>query len=82
MKMNRLTILLFHKPFDVLSQFSGGLHPGHHPTLASFGPFPADVYPVGRLDADSEGLLLLTNHATLKHRLLSPEFRHPRTYML
>ena len=77
-----LTIILFHKPFDVLSQFSEGLHPGRHRTLASFGPFPPDVYPAGRLDVDSEGLLLLTDDAMLKHRLLSPEFHHPRTYLV
>ncbi len=76
------TVLLFHKPYGVLSQFSEGLHPGRHRTLASFGPFPADVYPAGRLDADSEGLLLLTNDAGLKHRLLTPRFRHPRTYLV
>jgi 23S rRNA pseudouridine2457 synthase len=76
------TIILFHKPFDVLSQFSEGIHPGRHRTLASFGPFPPDVYPAGRLDTDSEGLLLLTNDVILKHRLLSPEFHHPRTYLV
>lgn len=73
--------ILFYKPFGVLSQFSEGLHPGRHETLAAFGPFPKDVYPVGRLDADSEGLLLLTNDNALKHRLLDPRFRHPRTYL-
>jgi 23S rRNA pseudouridine2457 synthase len=73
---------LFYKPFGVLSQFSEGIHPGWHNTLASYGPFPNDVYPVGRLDADSEGLLLLTNDNALKHRLLDPRFRHPRTYLV
>lgn len=76
------TVLLFHKPYGVLSQFSSGLHPGRYRTLASFGPFPGDVYPVGRLDADSEGLLLLTNSAPLKHHLLTPRFHHPRTYLV
>jgi 23S rRNA pseudouridine2457 synthase len=80
--MSTPTIILFHKPFDVLSQFSGGLHPGCHRTLGSFGPFPNNVYPAGRLDTDSEGLLLLTNDARLKHRLLSPKFHHPRTYLV
>jgi len=75
-------IFLFYKPYGVLSQFSGGIHPGRHETLASYGPFPNDVYPVGRLDADSEGLLLLTNDNALKSRLLDPRFRHPRTYLV
>jgi len=82
MQQNAPTVILFFKPFDVLSQFSKGIHPGRHPTLASFGPFPPDVYPVGRLDADSEGLLLLTDNRTLKHRLLTPGFHHPRTYLV
>jgi 23S rRNA pseudouridine2457 synthase len=81
MKRTPPAVLLFHKPFGVLSQFSEGPHPGRHPTLASFGPFPDDVYPAGRLDADSEGLLLLTNSALLKHRLLTPRYHHPRTYL-
>ena len=50
--------------------------------MSDFGPFPPDVYPVGRLDADSEGLLLLTNDNRLKHRMLDPRFGHPRTYLV
>jgi 23S rRNA pseudouridine2457 synthase len=69
--------ILFHKPFDVLSQFTSE---GEHRSLREFGPFPPDVYPVGRLDADSEGLLLLTNDNRVKHRLINPAFEHPRTY--
>ncbi|WP_245877727.1 pseudouridine synthase [Spirosoma fluviale] len=62
----------------MLSQFS---KEGHKQTLADLGfDFPTDVYPVGRLDADSEGLLLLTNDKQLNHRLLNPKFRHNRTY--
>lgn len=62
----------------MLSQFS---REGDKPTLADLDfDFPADVYPVGRLDADSEGLLLLTNDKQLNHRLLNPKFRHNRTY--
>jgi len=61
----------------MLSQFSPE---GDKPTLASLGNFPGDVYPVGRLDADSEGLLLLTNDKELNNRLLNPRFRHQRTY--
>ncbi len=50
-------------------------------TIADYGPFPADVYPAGRLDADSEGLVLLTNDGDLQHRLLEPRYRHSRVYL-
>uniref|UniRef100_UPI00404741DC pseudouridine synthase n=1 Tax=Algoriphagus sp. TaxID=1872435 RepID=UPI00404741DC len=66
-----------YKPFGVLTQFSG-----EGPTLASLGEFPRDVYPVGRLDKDSEGLLLLTDDKSLNHQLLNPRFAHQRTYFL
>mgnify|MGYP000639747039 CR=1 FL=1 len=67
-----------YKPFGMLSQFS---REGNHPTLADLGfDFPKDVYPVGRLDHDSEGLLLLTNDNRFKTRLLDPKQRHYRTY--
>lgn len=69
---------LIYKPYLMLSQFS---REGDKPTLADLDfDFPTDVYPVGRLDADSEGLLLLTNDKQLNHRLLNPKFRHNRTY--
>ncbi|GHB64576.1 pseudouridine synthase [Persicitalea jodogahamensis] len=62
----------------MLSQFS---REGEHATLADLDfEFPKDVYPVGRLDADSEGLLLLTNDNFFKTRLLDPKQRHFRTY--
>ncbi|CCH54355.1 pseudouridine synthase [Fibrisoma limi BUZ 3] len=62
----------------MLSQFS---REGDKPTLADLAfDFARDVYPVGRLDADSEGLLLLTSDKALNHRLLNPKFRHNRTY--
>lgn len=64
-----------YKPFGVLTQFSG-----EGPTLASLGEFPKEVYPVGRLDKDSEGLLLLTDDKGLNHPLLNPRFAHQRTY--
>lgn len=70
-------ILAFHKPYGVLCQFTPD-QPGQR-TLADFG-FPAGVYPVGRLDMDSEGLLLLSDEAGFNHRLLDPRAAHPRTY--
>jgi 23S rRNA pseudouridine2457 synthase len=67
-----------YKPFGMLSQFS---REGEQPTLADLEfDFPKDVYPVGRLDADSEGLLLLTNDNRFKTRLLDPKRGHYRTY--
>lgn len=69
--------LLFNKPFQVLCQFTQGSTPGKdgpRRTLADYIPVP-DVYPAGRLDFDSEGLLLLTSDGALQHRL-----SHPRTY--
>jgi 23S rRNA pseudouridine2457 synthase len=71
--------ILFYKPFNVLSQFTDD---AGKVTLADFGPFPKSVYPVGRLDYDSEGLLLLTDDNELKHALLEPKFAHPRTYLV
>lgn len=69
---------LFHKPYEVLCQFSPE---GDKKTLADFLPDIAkDIYPVGRLDYDSEGLLLLTNDKSLTHQLLDPKFSHQRTY--
>ena len=70
-------ILAFHKPFGVLSQFTPDGSPNR--TLAEFG-FPKGVYPIGRLDADSEGLLLLSDEAGLNTRLLDPEHGHSRCY--
>jgi len=73
-----LQYYIFYKPFDVLSQFS---REGEKQTLADyFKEIPKDIYPVGRLDLDSEGLLLLTNDKSLTHRLLDPSFAHKRTY--
>ena len=66
-----------YKPFQVLSQFTS--QEGKR-TLKDFFPVPADCYPVGRLDFDSEGLLILTNDAALNHRLLDPRFAHEREY--
>jgi len=62
----------------MLSQFS---KEEEQQTLADLSNFPKDVYPVGRLDSDSEGLLILTNDKELNHRLLNPKFKHERTYL-
>jgi 23S rRNA pseudouridine2457 synthase len=70
-------LIAFHKPFGVLSRFGGG-ETGRR-TLAEFG-LPRGVYPLGRLDADSEGLLLLSDEGVLNALLLRPEAGHPRTY--
>ena len=66
-----------YKPYGMLSQFSAE---GKRDTLASLGSFSKDVYPVGRLDADSEGLLILTNDKSLNSELLQPSQRHRRVY--
>ena len=70
-------LIAFHKPYGVLSQFTQEL-PGQK-TLAEFH-FPKNVYPIGRLDQDSEGLLLLSDEPALVDRLLNPKRAHPRTY--
>ena len=70
-------LIAFNKPYGVLAQFTVEM-PGHH-TLAEFG-FPERVYPIGRLDADSEGLLLLSNEGALNERLLHPRHAHQREY--
>ena len=70
-------LLALHKPYGVLSQFTID-RPGQR-TLAEFG-FPSGVYPLGRLDLDSEGLLLLSDEAGLNSRLLDPKRGHRRTY--
>ncbi|HAB15766.1 MAG TPA: pseudouridine synthase [Verrucomicrobiota bacterium] len=70
-------LLAFHKPYGVLSQFTPD--GSSNRPLAEFG-FPPYVYPLGRLDADSEGLLLLSDEAGLNTRLLDPRNAHRRTY--
>jgi len=70
-------LIAFHKPFGVLSQFTGDGSPNR--TLAAFG-FPKNVYPIGRLDADSEGLLLLSDEPEWNERLLQPRHAHEREY--
>ena len=70
-------LIVFNKPYGVLSQFSPDGSPNR--PLSEFG-FPTGVYPIGRLDADSEGLLLLSDEAALNERLLHPRNAHERTY--
>ncbi|QTN33137.1 pseudouridine synthase [Akkermansiaceae bacterium] len=70
-------VIAFHKPYGVLCQFTPD-RPGQK-TLAEFG-FPGGVYPLGRLDMDSEGLLLLSDQSGMNSRLLDPANAHPRTY--
>ncbi|MDB5246258.1 MAG: ribosomal large subunit pseudouridine synthase [Segetibacter sp.] len=68
---------IIYKPFNVLSQFSAQ---AGKETLAVYCKVPKDVYPVGRLDYDSEGILILTNDTQLNHRLLNPGNKHEREY--
>lgn len=68
-----------YKPYGMLSQFTPD-QPGQHTLAELSAALPKDVYPVGRLDADSEGLLLLTNDPRLNARLLLPEGGHERVY--
>ena len=75
--MKPFSYYIIYKPFQVLSQFS---NEGDKKTLATFFDVEKDVYPVGRLDFDSEGLLILTNDKQLNHRLLNPSFAHKREY--
>lgn len=69
-------VLLFNKPYGVICQFS---RDGLHPTLADYIPV-AEVYAAGRLDTDSEGLLLLTEDGKLQHRITDPKHKLPKTY--
>ena len=73
-------LILFNKPFDVLSQFTDTKSPSPRPTLSNYIDVPK-VYPAGRLDRDSEGLLLLTDDGRLQARISSPKSRTPKTYL-
>lgn len=72
-----MTLILFNKPFQVMSQFSA--HPSR-PTLADYIDLPG-IYPAGRLDADSEGLLLLTDDGLLQGRISHPAHKAAKTYL-
>lgn len=69
---------IVYKPYKTLSQFTSSLE--NKKTLSDHFAVPKNVYAVGRLDEDSEGLLILTNDAKLNHRLLNPSFEHEREY--
>src|SRR5579872_5273137 len=69
-------LLLLNKPFNVICQFSP--HPTYT-TLADFVPYP-NLYPAGRLDTDSEGLVLLTADGQLQHKITDPKHKLPKTY--
>ena len=74
-------LLLFNKPFDVLAQFTDRGSPTQRRTLSDFVEVPG-VYPAGRLDRDSEGLLLLTDDGRLQARIADPRFKLPKTYLV
>jgi 23S rRNA pseudouridine2457 synthase len=73
-------LIAFNKPYGVLCQFTDRSVPPR-PTLAGFG-LPSDVYAAGRLDFDSEGLLLLTDDGTLAHRITDPRHKQTKTYLV
>jgi 23S rRNA pseudouridine2457 synthase len=74
-------LLLFNKPFGVLSQFTDRGSPTERATLSDFIAVKG-VYPAGRLDRDSEGLLLLTDDGRLQARIADPRFKLPKTYLV
>ncbi len=69
-------LILFNKPYGVICQFSSD---GMHPTLKDYLPIPG-IYPAGRLDTDSEGLLILTDDGGLQHKISHPRHKQPKTY--
>jgi 23S rRNA pseudouridine2457 synthase len=76
-----MTLVLFNKPYGVLCQFTDRSTGAVRPTLSAFVDLPG-VYPAGRLDLDSEGLLLLTDDGRLQARIADPRFKLPKTYLV
>lgn len=73
-----MKLILFNKPFQVMSQFSAH---DTRPTLANYLTIPG-IYPAGRLDADSEGLMLLTDDGQLQHKISHPDHKEAKTYLV
>lgn len=74
-------VILFNKPFDVLSQFTDTRNPTPRTTLSDFIDVP-DVYPAGRLDRDSEGLMVLTDNGKLQAQISNPKNKMRKTYLV
>ncbi len=80
--MTSLRVILFNKPYGVLPQFTdNGTRGAKRPTLSSFIDIPG-FYPAGRLDRDSEGLMVLTDHGPLQARIAHPKYKRAKTYLV